>query len=91
MTLDDIPADIMLSLTNELDRLFKAAHCNPACHACYQRIKVGEDFQLLSFDGRDQMVCHNCDRDKLEKIKQEKERVAALPPHRGYSRLNSND
>ena len=73
MNLDDIPADVTMTLTPEINRAFRAAGCRPTCHACNFSIKVGEDFQLLSFDGRDQMVCHRCNREDLERIKKERE------------------
>jgi len=69
MTLDDIPADKILELTVELDRLFKAAGCEPACHVCLRKIDLGEQFQLLSFEGTDEMLCVSCDRDKLARKK----------------------
>ena len=65
MTLDDIPADTTLTLTDELDRLFKAVGCNPTCHACGHTIELGQAFMLLSLDGMDEMLCHECDREAL--------------------------
>ena len=76
MTLDDVPADTTLILTHELDRLFKAAGCNPACHACGNAILSYENFMLLSYEGTDEMLCHRCDREALKRKKQEdKERL----------------
>ena len=74
MTLDDVPADKIMTLTDELDRLFKAAGCEPACHACSVGIESGEEFQLLSFHGTDEMLCHKCTREDLEEQRREKER-----------------
>ncbi len=69
MTLDDVPADVELTLTTELDRLFKAAKCNPMCHVCFNRISIGNTFSLVSLDGTDQMACarKTCGRTGLEK------------------------
>lgn len=70
MTIDDVPADTITTLTEELDRLFKFAHCNPTCHACRKSIGVGEEFQLLSFEGKDEMLCSGCTKDDLEAVHQ---------------------
>lgn len=99
MTLDDIPADVTMTLTSELDRLFRAAGCNPTCHACGAGIWLEEKFMLLSLNGTDQMVCHECDRADLERALEVKEKRAEemrrlYPPrtgpgygsHGGYSR-----
>lgn len=69
MTLDDVPADVELILTTELDRLFKVAKCNPMCHVCFNKISVGTIFSLVSLDGTDQMACarKTCGRTGLEK------------------------
>lgn len=72
MTLDDIPADVLMTLTGELERLFLFARCSPTCHVCGCKISVGDSFQLLSYHGRDEMVCSNCGRDDLEHQHQEK-------------------
>ena len=67
-TLDDIPADTLLTLTPDLNRLFDYAHCSPACHACCKAIEIGATFQLVSSEvseddvGRDEMLCSTCDR-----------------------------
>ena len=75
MTLDDVPADTLMTLTAELDRLFKFARCNPSCHACKKSIGVGSEFQLLSFNGKDEMLCTNCDKEKLIEAKAEAARL----------------
>lgn len=75
MTLDNIPADTLMTLTAELDRLFKFAHCKPSCHACRKPIEVGSAFQLLSFKGKDEMLCTNCDKEKLIEAKAEAARL----------------
>ena len=78
MTLDDVPADVEMALTGELDRLFKVARCNPTCHVCFKKIVVGDTFSLVSLDGTDQMACGRkmCGRTGLEKkaAKQAKEK-----------------
>ena len=94
MTLDDIPADQIFTLTLELERLFRFARCVPKCHACDCPIVVGEDFQLISCiwykgthfeEAVDEMVCGNCDRAKLEAAK-ERARQEAAASRGGYSR-----
>lgn len=66
MNINDIPADVVQVLTIELDRLFKAVGCKPGCHACKKEISVSDEFQLLSFNGTDEMVCALCGRPELE-------------------------
>jgi len=73
MTIDDVPADTVVELTAELDRLFKAVGCKPACHACKTKLAIGDRFQLLSYQGIDEMVCATCDRDALKKRDDDKE------------------
>ena len=86
MTLDDIPADVILTLTGEMNRLFNAAGCTPLCHACSSDILIGKKFKLLSFLGTDEMLCGRCTREDLEEEKREMERLAALPRRGGFSR-----
>ncbi len=66
-TLYDIPPDTTLVLTEEYDRLFKAAGCKPTCHACLKAITVGRKFTLVSHCGQDVMICDKkfCDLDKV--------------------------
>ena len=74
MTLDDIDADTTQSLTRLMDRLFKAAGCNPTCHCCDETIEVGDNFKLAMYrrqkyggryytrdaEARDTMLCGDC-------------------------------
>lgn len=58
MTLDDIPADQKVEMTKHLSRLFDAAGCKPqCCHYCYKPIRLGDTFWLVTYKGRDQMLC----------------------------------
>ena len=101
MTLDDVPADVIMILTVELDRLFKFAQCVPTCHVCKNKIEVGDDFQLISISPRDramprayldpdgppmdEMACGSCTREDLNKAHETY--VEALRPiGGGYSR-----
>ena len=86
MNLDDVPADAVMILTQELDRLFKFANCNPRCHACQKQIDIGQQFQLVSFRGMDRMTCGTCDRSGLERARQKY--LANLPGRGGYSRAS---
>ena len=78
MTLDDIPADRVIILSTEMDNLFKAAYCRPTCHVCHKEINLGDEFQLVSYLGHDQMTCTKdiCGRSGLEGL--EAKRVALL-------------
>ena len=67
MTLDDIKADVTLTLTREHERLFKAADCNPSCHACLDDIEVGRKYMLATYKDRDVMLCDRCDIPALKR------------------------
>ncbi len=67
MTLDELLADKVYVLTEDLDRVFKALGCKPGCHACKVKISIGDEFELLSFKGTDEMVCSQCGRPELER------------------------
>ena len=82
MTLDDIPADVEMALTAELDRLFKVAGCRPTCHVCFHKLAIGDAFSLVALNGTDQMACARaqCGRKGLEKkaereVKEKKDRA----------------
>jgi len=68
MTIDDIPADRVITMTEETDALFRAARCRPTCHVCKSEINPGDEFQLVSHLGRDEMTCsgNTCGRVGLE-------------------------
>lgn len=84
-TLDDIPADVEMEMDETLQRLFRAAGCDPACHVCGEGILPPAAFLLVSYyedeedkeDGEltDQMVCAICGRPGLEALF--KQKVAA--------------
>lgn len=100
--IDDIPANEVIVMTEIMERLFKVANCDPACHCCRETIEVGAKFKLstamvrTSYNApslkseRDIMLCDNCDTDKL--IAREKRDHRALlkwrreNPRAGYSR-----
>ena len=89
MVLDDIPADRIMSLTGEMDGLFRAAHCVPTCHVCRDRILLGAEFQLVSFNGRDEMTCSKveCGRTGLEAHHKRMTEMGYLwAEDRGYTR-----
>jgi len=46
MSVEDIPADEIIKMTDLLHRTFSAAGCIPACHCCKKWLPVGEDFKL---------------------------------------------
>ena len=97
MTLDEIT---ILTLTNELNRLFRFAKCILTCRACLKAIEIGQDFQLASYKAEgmnyyyDEMLCTSCDLEDLARL-QEERRLKALKAERqsgfgrgGYSRLS---
>lgn len=43
-----IPADVMVPMTDELHRLFRAGGCDPTCHGCGRELPVGAEFKLAA-------------------------------------------
>jgi len=70
MNIEDIKSNEIVELTDELKRIFVAAGCEPACHACFKDFKVGDKFQLAVVNRRrrrgedrvthDVMLCDKC-------------------------------
>ena len=88
-SLDDIPADVLITMTDELERLFRAGGCNPTCHVCNKRLAIGRHFTLMSLNKRDEMVGDCCTRIQLV-AKREKQSVArslATKEYIEYKRL----
>ncbi len=50
MNVEQIPSDKIVVMTDFLHRAFNAGGCNPMCHSCFSRIKVGEKFHLANVD-----------------------------------------
>jgi hypothetical protein len=50
MNIEQIPSDKIVVMTDFLHRAFNAGGCNPMCHSCFSRIKVGENFHLATVD-----------------------------------------
>lgn len=46
MTVEQIPADIKVKMTDVWHRSFNASGCNPKCHLCHKLIKIGQYFKL---------------------------------------------
>ncbi len=89
MTLDDIKPDVRLILTEEHDRLFKFAGCNPMCHCCSVDLAVGDRYKLATNEDRDVMLCDHCTvADLKERLAEQAaaSRAAWLARGGGYSR-----
>ena len=69
--LDAVPANEDTVMTEFLQRLFRHARCDPGCHACGKRIKLGDEFKLLShrkaptLNPTDEMCCAKCGEHEL--------------------------
>ncbi len=86
MKIEEIPADKTVIMTANLSRLFKAGGCAPMCHACAEKIKVGEKFKLSTMvtaimrgslnytdlESREVMLCEKCTITDLNKPEIEK-------------------
>jgi hypothetical protein len=46
MTVEEIPSDEIIEMTELFHRSFSAAGCIPACHCCRKWIPIGEQFKL---------------------------------------------
>lgn len=85
--LNDIPADQEIKIDAEIVRLFRAAGCDPGCHCCLRSIEVGDVFQLATNDGRDVMLCDQCDVDDLIAAKKKRARARSRHVQKyGYTR-----
>lgn len=52
MSIEEIPADQVVVMTDQLHRSFQANGCNPCCHSCGAWIKPNELFQLVTRKSR---------------------------------------
>ena len=69
--IDDIPADTTIEMTEALARLFRLEGCDPQCHICLVDLyEAGKKFQLMEYDGTDEMVCDKHTREDLERLHQ---------------------
>ncbi len=69
-SIDDIPADTVVTMTREWHLLFNAGGCNPACHGCQRLLPVRSRFKLSTIKPfkdkrREVMLCGRCDPRKL--------------------------
>jgi len=87
MTLDSVAPNVDTVLTPELRRLFLAAGCDPACHACQRKINVGEILRLVPHGNplTDEMCCHRCGSRQLT-LRDRRENSAGPRAGGGYSR-----
>ena len=46
MTVETIPADELIEMTEVFHRAFNASGCDPMCHCCENKIPVGDKFKL---------------------------------------------
>lgn len=81
MTVEQIPADKLMTMTEEWHRAFNASGCNPMCHGCYKNIKVNEKFKLATIEAavakgsaarntiesKEVMLCEKCNPEDVEK------------------------
>lgn len=85
MSIEEIPADELIEMTDTWHRAFSAAGCNPACHGCWEHIKVGEKFKLATINAavaigstdrntiisKEVMLCERCNPKNVEKQDEE--------------------
>ena len=86
-----IPPSTDTVMTAELQRLFRYAKCDPACHACGKKILPGEVFKLhphrpvRDWILIDEMLCANCGEPDLV-LRDERETARRAAYRGGYSR-----
>jgi hypothetical protein len=62
MTIEEIPADELTVMTEPFHRAFNVYGCNPACHCCWEPIKVGTEFKLAPVEDAEQISTNYLDR-----------------------------
>lgn len=89
-TVEDIPADVSVTLTVELVRAFRARGCNPGCHNCRRKLVVGETFMLAELHGRDEMLGDCCTKEQLNQLRatQARKEEKVQREHREYKRVH---
>ena len=75
-TLDDVMAGVDTLMTDQLKRLFLAAGCDPTCHCCGRKLKLGSTFKLVPWKGTDEMCCEKCSARQLANRDKRVERIA---------------
>lgn len=50
MTVEQIPSDELVVMTEPFHRAFKVHGCDPACHCCWKPITVGKEFKLATVE-----------------------------------------
>lgn len=48
MSVEEIPSDQVIEMTDLLHRAFNAGGCDPICHCCVKELKVGLPFKLAT-------------------------------------------
>ena len=48
MTVEQIPSDELVEMTELFHRAFNAGGCDPMCHCCFKMIKIGDNFKLAT-------------------------------------------
>lgn len=62
MTVEEIPADELVLMTEPFHRAFKSCGCDPACHCCENPIVVGKTFKLATVDEAEEISTNYPDR-----------------------------
>lgn len=45
-TIENIPANELVVMTEAMHRLFTVGGCDPTCHGCHKKLKIGKPFKL---------------------------------------------
>jgi|JI10StandDraft_1071094.scaffolds.fasta_scaffold34252_8 hypothetical protein len=65
MSIRDIPANEIVTMSTNLHRAFCSQGCEPACHGCSKSLPPGSQFQLATLENKtaksvDVMLCEMC-------------------------------
>lgn len=100
ITVEQIPADETVVMTEFWHKAFNAAGCDPACHICYEKIAVGSKFKLATVKNavapkgtnnktnittKEVMLCDDCN---VEKYNDKQEKIAKHESTLGCFRIN---
>ena len=46
MNINDLNKDTIITMTEEMHRVFNASGCDPTCHCCHEKIDIDEKYKL---------------------------------------------
>lgn len=93
MTVEQIPSDYLVIMTDFWHRAFNVRGCDPGCHCCGKSIPVGSKFKLSTVnkiseeETREVMLCDTC-TPEIYNDKVAAKRIEPRPATQGCFRVN---